>query len=56
MHVKHLQDFLDYKPVFDDKPQQIVDEIISLASKYLPEKDLPGIDLAYEFARNAHEK
>jgi hypothetical protein len=41
MHVKDLQNFLDYRPVFDDRPQQIVDKIISLADKYLPEKDIP---------------
>lgn len=55
MHVNHLQDFLDYKPVFDDKPQQIVDEIISLAEKYLPKKDIANIQPTYEFAKSAHE-
>ena len=55
MHVKHLQSFLDYKPVFDDEPQQIVDEIISLAQKYLPKSDIEHIQPTYEFAKSAHE-
>jgi hypothetical protein len=55
MHIQHLQGFLDYKPVFDDTPQHIVDEIISLAEKYLPKKDTDRIQATYEFAKNAHE-
>lgn len=55
MHVKHLQSFLDYKPVFDDEPQQIVDDIISLAQKYLPKSDIEHIQPTYEFAKSAHE-
>jgi hypothetical protein len=39
--------------VFDD--QIVLDNIISLAEKYLPESKIPEILKAYEFAKKAHE-
>jgi hypothetical protein len=55
MHVKQLRHFLDYKPVFLDAPQHIVDEIVELAKEFIAPKDLPLIQLAYEFAKEAHK-
>jgi hypothetical protein len=55
MHVKQLKTFLDYTPVFTDTPQHIVDDIVVLAQKYIAEKDIPRIQQAYEFAKNAHQ-
>lgn len=55
MHVKQLKTFLDYKPVFTDAPQHIVDDIVTLARNYIPEKELWRIQQAYEFAKEAHK-
>lgn len=55
MHVKQLRNFLDYKPVFFDAPQHIVDEIVELAKEFIAPKDLPLIQQAYEFAKDAHK-
>ena len=45
--------FIEYKPVFDDT--QVIENIINLAKKYLPEDKIPLILKAYEFAKKAHE-
>jgi hypothetical protein len=55
MDIKQIGDFFDYKPVFDDDPQFIVDDIIFSAKKYLSEDKIVLIQKAYEFSRDAHK-
>ena len=40
---------------FEEDPVEILEEIIALAKKYLPEEQIKIIRQAYEFAKVAHE-
>lgn len=53
--IPYLKNFFDYKPVLDEDPQWLVDEIKSIASEYLEQSELDDIQSAYEFARSAHQ-
>ncbi len=53
MHIKQLQQFFDYQPYTGD-PQKLVDEIVQQARRYLPSDQLPLIQDAYIYAREAH--
>ncbi len=53
MHIKQLQQFFDYQPYTGD-PQKLVDEIVQQARRYLPTDQLPLIQDAYLYAREAH--
>ncbi|MFZ5341271.1 MAG: hypothetical protein ACOZBL_01535 [Patescibacteria group bacterium] len=56
MNFSNLEEFINYKPIFDDDPKYLIEEIISQAKKYLPENtDYDQIWKAYEFARKAHK-
>ena len=55
MDIRQIDIFFDYKPVFDQNPQFIVDNIIFTAKKYLSEDKIKLIQKAYEFARDAHQ-
>lgn len=55
MDIRQIDNFFDYKPVFDDNPQFIVDDIISGAKEYLSEDKLILIQKAYEFAKDSHQ-
>ena len=54
MDIIELDKILDYQVNFDENPQNLVDEIISDAQKYLWEDVKYGIQKAYIFAKNAH--
>lgn len=53
MDIKSLENYLNYKPHIGN-PQFIVDELIKKAKEYLPAEQLPKIQKAYEYARQAH--
>ncbi|AHB40908.1 hypothetical protein P148_SR1C00001G0093 [candidate division SR1 bacterium RAAC1_SR1_1] len=53
MDIKSLENYLNYKPHIGN-PQFIVDELIEKAKEYLPAEQLPKIQKAYEYARQAH--
>jgi GTP diphosphokinase / guanosine-3',5'-bis(diphosphate) 3'-diphosphatase len=53
MDIKSLENYLNYIPHISN-PQFIVDEIIQKAKEYLPTEQLPMIQKAYEYARQAH--
>lgn len=55
MNISEIQAFFDYQPVFDEKPQFLVDQIKQIASSYLKSQQLDGIQKAYEFALKSHE-
>lgn len=55
MYLQTLENFFDYKPVFDENPQFLIDEIIKKASSYLPQEKLSYIQKAYDFALEAHK-
>lgn len=54
MDIKTLDNFFNYEPFVGQDPQIIVDGIVEQAKKYLPEHQIPLIQKAYEFARQAH--
>ena len=54
MDVREIDEFFDYQLTFDEEPTQLVEEIVSQASKYLPPEQIPGIYHAYEFTKAAH--
>lgn len=54
MDIKEIDSFFDYKPIYDEDPQFIVDDIIYVASKYLAIEKLELIQKAYDFAKSAH--
>lgn len=54
MDVREIDEFFDYQLTFDEEPTQLVQEIVSQASKYLPPEQIPGIYHAYEFTKAAH--
>ncbi len=56
MHLKELQHFFDYEPIFSEDPQFLVDEIKELAAQYLPAKHLKEIQRTYEFTKKAHQE
>lgn len=49
-----LQQFFNYVPVFDEQPQNLVDEIKASAARYMPGKAMEAIQHTYEFAARAH--
>lgn len=53
--ISYLKDFFDYKPILDEDPQWLVDDIKSIASEYLEKSEIDDIQSAYEFARSAHQ-
>lgn len=53
MDIKSLEHFLNYIPHIGN-PQNIVDNIIEKAKEYLPIEQLPEIQRAYNYARQAH--
>lgn len=53
MDIKTLEQFINYIPYKED-PQNIVDDIVEKAKKYLPEEQTTWIQKAYEYAREAH--
>lgn len=55
MDIKELEKFIDYKPVYDEDPRFLVDDIVETAKSYLPENQISEIRKAYEFAKKAHE-
>jgi (p)ppGpp synthase/HD superfamily hydrolase len=55
MDIRQIDLFFDYKPVFDENPQFIVDDIIFSAKEYLSQDKIEQIQKAYEFAREAHK-
>ncbi len=54
MDIVELDRALDYKVDLSIDPQDLVDEIISTAKKYLWDNVWPQIQKAYEFAKTAH--
>lgn len=56
MELPQIKEFFDYKPLFENHPQVLVDQIISIASTYLWSDILPKIQYAYEFALQSHEQ
>ncbi|HKL44478.1 MAG TPA: RelA/SpoT family protein [Candidatus Absconditabacterales bacterium] len=55
MDINKLDNFLDYKVDLSIKPQDLVDEVIHKAKKYLGNKCIEPIKKAYEFADKAHK-
>jgi hypothetical protein len=55
MDIKQLENFLNYKIDLNINPQTLVDKIILLSKKYLPDNCEPEIQKAYEFADKAHK-
>jgi len=55
MDINQLDSFLDYKIDLNIDPQILVDQIISIAKKYLPDECGNIIQKAYEFAHKSHE-
>lgn len=55
MDIREIDQFFDYKPVFESDPQFIVDDIISVAWEYLSSDKLLLIQKTYDFAKLAHE-
>jgi len=55
MDTLFLKNFFEYKPIFNDNPQYIVDEIKKLSSDYLDESSIELIQKTYEYAREAHK-
>lgn len=54
MDIKTLENFLDYKPVFEDDPIYLLNDIKQKALEYLPKDKVEWIDRAYNFAKMAH--
>lgn len=54
MDIAQIDEFFNYKPFFGEDSQSIVDEITKKAGEYLPADQLPLIQKAYEFTRDAH--
>jgi hypothetical protein len=54
MDIAELEKFINYKPVFDEDPYFLVEDIKNKAKQYLLEQDLAKIDEAYQFAKQAH--
>lgn len=54
MSIPELIQFFNYKPIMDENPQYLLDEIKQKASSYLTVSDLEEIQDCYEFARQAH--
>jgi len=55
LDINKLDNFLDYKVDLSIKPQDLVDEVIHKAKKYLWNKCIEPIKKAYEFADKAHK-
>jgi GTP pyrophosphokinase len=55
MDIKELEEFINYKPIFDENPQFLVDDIKNQAAKYLPKEQIDLIQKSYEFALKAHK-
>ena len=57
MHIdiSYLKKYFDYEPILGEDPQWVIDEIKSIASEYLDQLELDGIQSAYEYARAAHQ-
>jgi GTP pyrophosphokinase len=53
MDFKHLEQFFDYQPTFDDDPTFLVEKIIQSASNYLSNHE-ETIRKAYHFSRDSH--
>lgn len=56
MHLRELQHFFEYEPIFSEDPQFLVDEIKELAAPYLSPDALDKIQKTYEFTKNAHDQ
>lgn len=54
MDTSNLWEFINYKPIWDEDPQFLVDQIIKEAGEYLDPGKLDKIQKAYEFAKKAH--
>lgn len=56
MNFLSLEKFVNYKPIFNDDPKDIIEDIIKKWKEYLPaDTDYNEIWKAYEFARKAHQ-
>ncbi len=53
--LQSFQEFFDYKPCYEENPDDILESILSKAKRYLKPEEIDEIIRTYEFTREAHK-
>ena len=53
--LQSFQEFFDYKPCYEEDPDDVLESILSKAKRYLKPEEIDEIIRTYEFTREAHK-